>query len=139
MPGNYIQFTSNALGETVLVYDVDQVAQFKITVTDGGIEFSAWDGTDFVSIGAFVKTGISLGQANANGVVTTQGDLVVGNILKIGASLAIDGALLHYDGGGLKILDARQASVDDATGAGDVVAQLNLALAALRAHGLIAP
>jgi len=39
---------------------------------------------------------------------------------------------------GTKVLSAQQAAVADSTGAGDVVAQLNLALAALRAHGLIA-
>lgn len=38
----------------------------------------------------------------------------------------------------VQILTVQQAAVADATGAGDVVAQLNALLARLRAHGLIA-
>jgi hypothetical protein len=44
-----------------------------------------------------------------------------------------------YYRAGVKVLGAQGAAVADATGAGDVVAQLNAALARLRAHGLIAP
>lgn len=39
---------------------------------------------------------------------------------------------------GIKVLGSRGAAVADATGAGDVVAQLNALLARVRAHGLIA-
>jgi hypothetical protein len=47
----------------------------------------------------------------------------------------------HYafDKNGVKILDVQQPAIANATGAGDVVAQLNLLLAACRAHGLIQP
>jgi trimeric autotransporter adhesin len=40
--------------------------------------------------------------------------------------------------GATKLIGAQGAAVDDATGAGDVVAQLNALLARIRAHGLIA-
>lgn len=40
--------------------------------------------------------------------------------------------------GGVQVVTSQQAAVADATGAGDVVAQLNALLAACRAHGLIA-
>jgi hypothetical protein len=40
---------------------------------------------------------------------------------------------------GTQVVGARGAAVADATGAGDVVAQLNALLARLRTHGLIAP
>ena len=40
---------------------------------------------------------------------------------------------------GTKVVGAQGAAVADATGAGDVVAQLNAWLARARAHGLIAP
>lgn len=43
-----------------------------------------------------------------------------------------------YDSSGNFILTSRQTAVADATGAGDVVAQLNSLLAKLRNHGLIA-
>ena len=45
----------------------------------------------------------------------------------------------HYafDKNGVKILDVQQPAIANATGPGDVVAQLNLLLAACRAHGLI--
>lgn len=45
----------------------------------------------------------------------------------------------HYvfDKNGTKILDVQQPAIADATGTGDVVNQLNLLLAACRAHGLI--
>jgi hypothetical protein len=39
---------------------------------------------------------------------------------------------------GTKVVGAQGAAVADATGAGDVVAQLNSLLAKLRTHGLIA-
>jgi len=41
--------------------------------------------------------------------------------------------------GGTKVVGAQGAAVADATGAGDVVAQLNALLARMRTHGLIAP
>lgn len=41
--------------------------------------------------------------------------------------------------GGLSVVKTRQAAVADATGAGDVVAQLNALLDRIRNHGLIAP
>ena len=41
--------------------------------------------------------------------------------------------------GGTQVVTSQQPAVADATGAGDVVTQLNLLLAALRVHGLIAP
>ena len=40
---------------------------------------------------------------------------------------------------GLSVVKTRQAAVADATGAGDVVAQLNALLDRIRNHGLIAP
>jgi len=40
--------------------------------------------------------------------------------------------------GGTQVVTSQQPAIADATGAGDVVAQLNLLLAALRVHGLIA-
>lgn len=43
-----------------------------------------------------------------------------------------------YYRGGTKVLGARGAAVADATGAGDVVAQLNTLLSRLRTHGIIA-
>lgn len=44
-----------------------------------------------------------------------------------------------YYQAGTKVVGAQGAAVADATGAGDVVAQLNALLARMRAHGLIAP
>jgi len=44
-----------------------------------------------------------------------------------------------YCHGGVKVVGAQGAAVADATGAGDVVAQLNALLARMRTHGLIAP
>jgi hypothetical protein len=43
------------------------------------------------------------------------------------------------DTNGVQVVTTQGAAVADATGAGDVVAQLNALLARLRAHGLIAP
>lgn len=57
-------------------------------------------------------------------VVTTGLDLPTGHVVSVN---------------GTQVVAARGAAVADATGAGDVVAQLNAALARLRAHGLIAP
>ena len=56
-----------------------------------------------------------------------------------GNGLKILDLVNHYafDKNGVKILDVQQPAVANATGAGDVVAQLNLLLAACRAHGLI--
>lgn len=48
-------------------------------------------------------------------------------------------AAIQYNVGGVRVLTARQPAIADATGVGDVVAQLNLWLAAARAHGLIDP
>ena len=70
----------------------------------------------------------------------------------IAATLKVDGVMYdgtgvklldlvnHYafDKNGAKILDVQQPAIADATGPGDVVAQLNRLLAACRAHGLIA-
>lgn len=47
-------------------------------------------------------------------------------------------ASVSYAVAGTKVVGARGAAVADATGAGDVVAQLNTLLSRLRAHGLIA-
>jgi hypothetical protein len=44
----------------------------------------------------------------------------------------------YQDANGVKVLGTQGAAVADATGAGDVVAQLNFLLARCRAHGLIA-
>lgn len=48
-------------------------------------------------------------------------------------------AVTSYSISGTQVVSAQGAAVADATGAGDVVAQLNALLARLRVHGLIAP
>lgn len=58
------------------------------------------------------------------------------NGLKITA-VTFDGQEYQVDG--TKVIGARGAAVANATGVGDVVAQLNTLLARIRAHGLIAP
>jgi len=53
-----------------------------------------------------------------------------------GQVMALDSVGLNYDG--VQVVGHQEPAVADATGAGDVVVQLNLLLAAIRAHGLIA-
>lgn len=56
--------------------------------------------------------------------------------LTFGASINV---ATSYKVAGTQVVAARGAAVADATGAGDVVGQLNLWLARARSHGLIAP
>lgn len=63
-----------------------------------------------------------------------------GSSLTNGADVRADrfSATTYYDGSNNQVVTTRGAAVADATGAGDVVAQLNTLLARLRTHGLIA-
>ena len=69
------------------------------------------------------------------------GDLVVRLADDSGYANLYAGAVVTSDAfyrSGVQVVGAQGAAVADATGAGDVVAQLNTLLARLRAHGLIA-
>jgi hypothetical protein len=101
---------STGAGFKIIVNQSTTIALFK---TDGTIEFA----------GSAPGTA-SAGQTNiGGGVIDTAGNVIAGGVYKVGAN---------------QVIAAQGAAVADATGAGDVVAQLNALLARCRAHGLIA-
>lgn len=91
------------------------------------------------------------GDPTAGGGITVYREIFTGNLhIRSGGSSLTDAAnvqanafsanAFRHKGGGtpVQLLGAQEAAVADATGAGDVVAQLNSLLAKLRSHGLIA-
>lgn len=85
----------------------------------------------YVYVGGIVgAAGLSINSMNGASLIA---EFFANTVSK--ASINTSGEFLI---GGTKVVGAQGAAVADATGAGDVVAQLNTALARLRAHGLIA-
>lgn len=105
--------------------------------TGVGFEFYAFGGAGYLQAynqtsGAYAPTVFYAGTS-----ITFQidGTGTIGTIDNTGINLA-SAKVLKVDG--TQVVSARGAAVADATGAGDVVAQLNALLARLRTHGLIA-
>ena len=104
------------------------VAQYAIRSVSGSGIVSLGDTTDASAIGTAGFVAASGGSfAKSLWVGGTAGNYI--NIANGTGELRVNGT---------KVVTARGAAVADATGAGDVVAQLNALLARCRAHGLIA-
>ena len=128
----------------------------KFSVGISGSKGITWDGSALAIRSSELQIGIGTTSYIANGSVTLQIDsaaaspnskvsvnssfncaqLDVGSSGPPGAGICVVDN--HYMVGANKVVGARGAAVADATGAGDVVAQLNTLLSRLRTHGLIA-
>ncbi len=101
-----------------------------ITISGGstGYTFTGAAGTVTLAVSnaATVRTSISAAKSGVNTDIT-----------ELNGASQVD-VSARYEVAGIQVVQAQGAAVADATGAGDVVAQLNTLLARLRAHGLIA-
>lgn len=118
-------------GGNTVVTTINGASGSSINFTSGiGFAFSGSAGGDVqmtVSNAALVRSSIG---AAASGVNT--------DITQLNGASQVD-VSSDYKVSGTQVVGAQGAAVPDATGAGDVVAQLNTLLARLRAHGLISP
>jgi hypothetical protein len=127
--------TAAGTGTGALVVDGGIYAAEGVHVAQGsatyGGNFTGTGGNAYIVTGseaALFAKGIDQSASMCNGTYAVSAD---GDDGKINAEIA-------YYTNGTKVVGAQGAAVADATGAGDVVAQLNSLLAKLRTHGLIA-
>jgi hypothetical protein len=132
---NTIGINNMAIGHAALYENV--VGSLNIGIgASAGRYYGSGTGANTTSsystfIGAFTR-------ASADGV---QNECVIGyNAVGNGSNTVTIGntSVTGWYMGATKLIGVRGAAVADATGAGDVVAQLNALLARIRAHGLIA-
>ena len=116
-------------GSTVVI-NINGASGPSITISGGstGYEFNTSGSTISLAVdnAATVRSSISAAKSGVNTDIT-----------ELNGASQVD-VSARYEVAGTQVVQAQGAAVPDATGAGDVVAQLNTLLARLRAHGLIA-
>lgn len=94
------------------------------------LQFMDMDGARFRWDSMSYMFGDNTGNVNAVGNFNITGSLTISSNFGVASGFKVAGT---------QVVGPQQAAVANATGAGDVVAQLNSLLAKLRTHGLIAP
>jgi hypothetical protein len=104
---------------------------FRNAGSGGGNYMSIWKGQINFTVASNAENGIDLGIGRNAADVAEINNGTPGTIRDLRLRKL-------FDANGVQVVTAQGAAVADATGAGDVVAQLNTLLARCRAHGLIA-
>lgn len=117
-------------GRRILIYaESAEGATFHIIINAGGIQFSGYT--------SFVESTVDFEALSANVILCAPeggSGLIAAHLMLADQSIS---SPLYKDVDGNQVVGAQQTAVANATGAGDVVAQLNSLLAKLRTHGLI--